>query len=140
MMMSLPALLYMLICTSCVERCFRLLMPAIYISCSEGRLSLPVDAVPAIYTSYSEGCLSLPVDAVPDLVPSAGKCISEVERSLIYCGAHKIPDGCNNPRHETAVFHQALLQRWKTHFAHLFPNLASSQKHAQKVGMHAWVI
>lgn len=58
----------------------------------------------------------------------AGECVSEVERSLIYCKAHKIPDGCNNPEHDRPVFRKALLQRWKVHFAHLFPQLTSSQK------------
>lgn len=58
----------------------------------------------------------------------AGECVSEVERSLIYCKAHKIPDDCNNPEHDRPVFRKALLQRWKVHFAHLFPQLASSQE------------
>lgn len=57
-----------------------------------------------------------------------GECISEVERSLIYCAAHKIPDDCNNPKHKRPVFVKALLLRGKIHFANLFPNLMSSQK------------
>ncbi|KAL3133843.1 hypothetical protein ABBQ32_008313 [Trebouxia sp. C0010 RCD-2024] len=55
-----------------------------------------------------------------------GECVSEVERSLIYCGAHKIQD--DTPEHVRPVFSRALLKRWRVHFAHVFPNLVSSQK------------
>ena len=66
----------------------------------------------------------------------AGECVSEVERSLIYCKSHKIPNDCNNPEHERPVFRKALLQRWKVHFAHMFQNLASSQKVLAQVRLH----
>ena len=70
----------------------------------------------------------------------AGECVSEVERSLIYCKSHKIPDDCNNPEHERPMFRKALLQRWKVHFAHLFPTLASSQKVLAQVRLRACIL
>lgn len=56
-----------------------------------------------------------------------GKCVGEVERSLIYCMLHKIASACATPDHARPVFHPILLQRWKEHFASAFPFLASSK-------------
>lgn len=57
----------------------------------------------------------------------AGNCTSEVERSLIYCTAHKIQSDRDNPEHTRDIFHKILLQRWQEHFAQAFPDLESSK-------------
>ncbi|DBA75188.1 TPA: hypothetical protein ACH3X1_010495 [Trebouxia sp. C0004] len=56
-----------------------------------------------------------------------GKCVGEVERSLIYCMQHRIAKDNATPDHDRPVFHPILLQRWKEHFANAFPFLASSK-------------
>ena len=61
--------------------------------------------------------------------------MSEVERSLIYCGKHKISCDHNNPEHQRRVFDPILLQRWKEHFASLFPTLESSKEVQKQVSI-----
>ena len=50
-----------------------------------------------------------------------------MERSLIYCTAHKIQSDRDNPEHTRDIFHKILLQRWQEHFAQAFPDLESSK-------------
>ena len=59
--------------------------------------------------------------------------MSEVERSLLYCEQHHIPQHRDNPEQPPAI-HEALMPRWKQYVAESFPKLQSATTFQQLKG------